>query len=64
MTPKRPRALFLLIVALAAGTLLGSAAARDSALPANVGWGGFGNTPDELRHSPLTQINQGNVDQL
>ena len=31
---------------------------------ANVGWLGFGNTPDELRHSPLTQITPHNVDQL
>src|SRR3954470_12184113 len=52
------------MVTLAAGTLLGSAAARNSATPGNVGWGGFGNTPDELRHSPLTQITPGNVDQL
>ena len=29
----------------------------------NVGWGGFGNTPDELRHSPLT-ITKSNVAQL
>jgi alcohol dehydrogenase (cytochrome c) len=28
---------------------------------ANVGWGGFGNTPDENRYSPLAQINSGNV---
>src|SRR3954468_5349254 len=52
------------MVTLAAGTLLGSAAARNSATPANVGWGGFGNTPDEIRHSPLTQVTPGNVDQL
>ena len=31
---------------------------------ANVGWGGFGNTPDENRYSPLTQINSGNVSSL
>ena len=31
---------------------------------ANVGWGGFGNTPDENRYSPLTLINQGNVSSL
>jgi PQQ-dependent dehydrogenase (methanol/ethanol family) len=64
VTLRKPsRAIFLLVAALAAGTLLGSAAARDSAT-ADVGWGGFGNTPDELRHSPLTQINPVNVDQL
>jgi alcohol dehydrogenase (cytochrome c) len=31
---------------------------------ADVGWGGFGNTPDELRHSPLTQIAPRNVGRL
>ena len=30
----------------------------------DVGWLGFGNTPDENRHSPLTQITPQNVDQL
>src|SRR3954468_14830138 len=54
------------MVLLAAGTactLLTSASARTGA-NANVGWGGFGNTPDEIRHSPLTQVTPGNVDQL
>ena len=37
---------------LAAGSAVG--ASSD-----DVGWGGFGNTPDELRHSPLTQIDAG-----
>ena len=58
------RALLLVVAAACVGSLLLTAAdARTSAL-ANVGWGGFGNTPDELRHSPLTQIGKGNVDQL
>jgi alcohol dehydrogenase (cytochrome c) len=61
---KLPRALSLVTVALVFGTLLGSADARSGAALANVGWGGFGNTPDELRHSPLTAITPGNVDQL
>jgi len=61
---KLSRALTLLAVALAAGTLLGSAAARDTASPANVGWGGFGNTSDNLRHSPLTEITTSNVGKL
>ncbi len=30
----------------------------------DVGWLGFGNTPDENRYSPLTQIDQGNISQL
>jgi PQQ-dependent dehydrogenase (methanol/ethanol family) len=58
------RASVLLAVALAFLTLLGSAAARDRASLTNIGWGGFGNTPNELRHSPLTEITPGNVDQL
>jgi alcohol dehydrogenase (cytochrome c) len=52
-----------LLVALAAGVLLGSAAARSGAVVA-VGWSGWGNTPDEIRHSPLTEIDKGNVAQL
>ena len=43
--------------------LLSSASARTNA-SLDVGWGGFGNTPDELRHSPLTQITKANVAQL
>ena len=43
--------------------LLASASARTGAEP-NIGWGGFGNTPDEYRHSPLTQITPENVAQL
>ena len=58
-----PRALAAAGVVVAAGMLLASAQARTNA-SANVGWGGFGNTPDELRHSPLTLINKGNVAQL
>jgi alcohol dehydrogenase (cytochrome c) len=50
-------------VVLAAGALLASAAARTDAEP-NVGWNGFGNTPDELRHSPLKSITTKNVSQL
>jgi alcohol dehydrogenase (cytochrome c) len=58
-----PRAFAAAGVLLGAGLLLASAQARSNSL-ANVGWGGFGNTPDELRHSPLTQITTGNVSQL
>jgi alcohol dehydrogenase (cytochrome c) len=39
-------------------------ALASGAAGSNVGWGGFGNTPDENRHSPLTSINTKNVDQL
>jgi alcohol dehydrogenase (cytochrome c) len=64
MSRKLLRTSVLIAAALAAATLLGSAAAQDTASLANVGWSGFGNTPDELRHSPLTQITPDNVDQL
>ncbi|HZS24960.1 MAG TPA: PQQ-binding-like beta-propeller repeat protein [Gaiellaceae bacterium] len=50
-------------MAVGFGAILASASAHSNALE-NVGWGGFGNTPDELRHSPLTQITPSNVDQL
>jgi alcohol dehydrogenase (cytochrome c) len=53
----------VLLAVAAACTLLTSASARTNAT-ANVGWLGFGNTPNELRHSPLTQITRANVDQL
>ena len=49
--------------ACVAAVLLTAASARPAA-GQNVGWGGFGNTPDENRHSPLTQITPGNVDKL
>jgi alcohol dehydrogenase (cytochrome c) len=58
-----PRMLATAGVVAAAGMLLASASARLNAA-LDVGWGGFGNTPDELRHSPLTIIDKGNVDQL
>jgi alcohol dehydrogenase (cytochrome c) len=57
------RPVALVVAALALGLFVSGAEARPDAL-ANVGWGGFGNTSDELRHSPLTQIDPGNVDQL
>jgi PQQ-dependent dehydrogenase (methanol/ethanol family) len=58
-----PRALVAVAVAAAAGVLLTSAAAHTEATP-NVGWDGFGNTPDELRHSSLSEITTKNVSQL
>src|SRR5579864_2200455 len=58
-----PRAFAAAGVIAAAGMLLASAQARTNA-SLNVGWGGFGNTPDELRHSPLTEITPANVSQL
>ena len=58
-----PRAFAAAGVIAAAGMLLASAQAKTNA-SLNVGWGGFGNTPDELRHSPLTEITPANVSQL
>ena len=49
--------------ACVAAVLLTAASARPAA-GQNVGWGGFGNTPDENRHSPLTEITPANVDKL
>lgn len=65
MTGRRAftRTVALAAVSLALAALLGSAA-RSASTAANVGWGGFGNTPDENRHSPLTQIGPGNVSKL
>ena len=48
---------------LSVGLTLASAGASSTANQ-NVGWGGFGNTPDENRHSPLTQINPQNAGHL
>jgi alcohol dehydrogenase (cytochrome c) len=63
MSLRLTRALVAVGAAIAAGVLLASASARTNA-DGDVGWGGFGNTADNVRHSPLTQITTGNVDQL
>jgi alcohol dehydrogenase (cytochrome c) len=55
--------LALLTAAVLTALLLSSALAAPSSND-NVGWGGFGNTPDENRHSPLAQINPSNVGTL
>ncbi len=46
------------VAAALAWVTAGSGAAGD------VGWGGFGNTPNQNRHTSLTLINRSNVDQL
>jgi PQQ-dependent dehydrogenase (methanol/ethanol family) len=46
-----------------AGWGLATAGAQSSS-NANVGWAGFGNTPDNNRYSPLTQIDPSNVGSL
>lgn len=56
-----------LVVALLVGAPVVSSALAGpagNASLANVGWGGFGNTPDEIRFSPLTQIDPSNISQL
>jgi glucose dehydrogenase len=53
-----------LVLALLLGGALTSASAGTKASGPNVGWGGFGNTPIELRHSGLTLITKSNVDNL
>lgn len=55
------RALGPLTVALISAFALVFAGAGTSASGPNVGWGGFGNTPNENRHSPLTLIDKSNV---
>ena len=60
---RRTRVATAIVAVLGCGLLAASAEAK-SAATADVGWGAFGNTPDELRHSPLTQIDPGNVAQL
>ena len=56
-------AVVFVVVAAGVSATLAAAVARPNA-NANVGWAGFGNTPDELRHSPLTQISPSDVDKL
>jgi alcohol dehydrogenase (cytochrome c) len=57
------RASGLLFVAIAAAAALAWVTAGSGA-PGDVGWGGFGNTPNQNRHSSLTLITKANVDQL
>ena len=53
----------LAAVAMLVGTTLTSATAAVGA-NGDVGWLGFGNTPEGIRHSPLRQITRSNVDDL
>ena len=59
----RARASWLGLVALAGAAALAFAGAGASA-GGNTGWLGWGNTPDNTRLSPLTQITKSNVDQV
>ncbi len=56
-------AIGLLLLAISVGIALLLASAGSGAA-GDVGWGGFGNTPDQNRHSSLTLINKDNIDQL
>ena len=63
--PSRGAGVLAVLAAAAFALLLaGGAAALPHAGYANTNWGGFGNTPDENRYSPLDQITTSNVDQL
>jgi alcohol dehydrogenase (cytochrome c) len=63
--PNRVAVLALLIAALAAPLALGaSSRAHVRAAAPNSDWLGFGRTPDENRHTPLTQITPANVANL
>ena len=57
------RATGLIFLAIAVAAALAWVSAGSGA-GGDVGWGGFGNTPNGNRHSPLTLINRGNVAQL
>ena len=59
----RARASWLGLVALAGAAALAFAGAGAGA-GGNTGWLGWGNTPDNLRLSPLTQITKSNIGQL
>src|SRR5260370_30539057 len=54
----------LLLAGSAGAGAFQQAAARSTAATANLDWPGFGNTSDNTRYSPLTQINTGNVGKL
>jgi alcohol dehydrogenase (cytochrome c) len=52
----------VLVAALSLIGVLGAGATRTAV--GDTDWSSFGNTPDQNRHSPLTQITPANVDQL
>ncbi len=55
--------MWLILVASVSAVVLSLAAARSGA-SGDVGWNGWGNTPDNMRYSSLTLINKDNIDQL
>ena len=50
--------------AIAVLALVGGASGRGSDMPQTANWTNWGDTLDQNRYSPLTQITPGNVDQL
>jgi PQQ-dependent dehydrogenase (methanol/ethanol family) len=58
------RILAFAVVAASVFALVGGASARRSDTVPTTNWLNFGNTVDENRYSPLTQITPSNVDQL
>jgi alcohol dehydrogenase (cytochrome c) len=59
----RARAWWLVLAASVTAVVL-SLAATGSGASGDVGWNGWGNTPDNLRYSSLTLIDKDNIDQL
>src|SRR5438034_5692596 len=59
----RTRASWLILVSLVIAVAM-SLAASGSGASGDVGWNGWGNTPDNLRYSSLTLIDKDNIDQL
>ena len=64
MWPRRTLACVTGLLVLVALVLLGGASASRTADTGTVNWQTFGNTVDENRYSPLTQIKPDNVSQL
>jgi alcohol dehydrogenase (cytochrome c) len=64
LTRRGTRIQATLFPALVALVLLSGAAASTTAGASSVNWTNFGNTPNENRYSPLTQITPDNVSQL
>ena len=62
--PGRRRRYVSLGVGLAAVLAVAAGVAGGATSPETVDWAAWGNTPEQLRHTPLTQIDKGNVDKL
>ena len=59
------KAIAIIVVLLLVVAGLGGAVLRAGAAESSSGdWTSFGRTPDNMRHSPLTQVDKSNVDKL